>query len=202
MNVSRLAHGVSWLLHPFLVPLYFLVILLTCTAFVNYPWSVKFYFLWVVVLYTMLIPVLALVVLRKMGYVSDYKIDERHERILPLLIGAVCYVLCAITIAKIPAALIIRKFMIAAAACELTCLAVSLRWKISLHLTGMGAFVALLALLNVVDASNLIAPLCVAVLGAGMLATARLYLGCHTPTQILAGFFNGFITATFVTLFF
>ena len=36
--------------------------------------------------------------------ISDFKIDNRRERLLPLLVGAVCYVLCAITIAKIPSA--------------------------------------------------------------------------------------------------
>mgnify|MGYP006896734914 FL=1 len=64
--------------------------------------------------------------------------DDRRERLLPLLIGAVCYVLCALTLSKIPSAIFLRKFMVAAACCELLCFVVSLRWKISLHLTGMG----------------------------------------------------------------
>ncbi len=201
MNPEKLAHGISWVFHPFLLPLYFLLVLLTCTVFSLYPWSVKFYFLWVVVLYTMLIPVLALVVLRKAGMLSDYRIDIRRERIIPLLVGTVCYILCAITIARIPSALVFRKFMIAAAVCELVSLVVSTRWKISLHMTGMGAFIALLSLLNIVDMANLLWPLVVAVLAAGMLASARLYLGCHTPVQIMAGFCSGFVVSAFVILF-
>ncbi|MFR6634381.1 MAG: hypothetical protein ACLUQ6_05105 [Alistipes onderdonkii] len=47
--------------------------------------------------------------------------------------------LCAITIAKIPSAIFLRKFMIAAACCEVLCFVVSFYWKISLHLTAMGA---------------------------------------------------------------
>ena len=79
------------------------------------------------------IPLLWLGVLRSLGRISDYRIDDRRERFLPLLVGAVCYVLCAITIAKIPSAIFLRKFMVAAACCEVLCLVVSFYWKISLH---------------------------------------------------------------------
>ena len=201
MDYTRIAHGISWVLHPFLLPSYFLALLLTFTAFSAFPWSVKLYFVWVVVLYTIVIPVFSMFLLRKFGFLTDYKIDIRQERIIPLLVGAVCYIMCAITVAQIPSAAVVRKFMMAAAACELVCLVVSLKWKISLHLTGMGAMVALVALLNIVDLANLIIPLALAVFGAGLLASARLYLGCHKPAQIIAGFLCGVVVSLLTVLF-
>lgn len=125
---KKLSNGISWVLHPFLLPLYLIVVLLTLTVFAHYPANVKFYLLWVVVLYAMIIPLLALGVLRSLGRISDFKVDNRRERLLPLLVGAVCYVLCAITIAKIPSAIFLRKFMIAAACCEVLCFVVSFYW--------------------------------------------------------------------------
>ena len=153
MNYKKIATGISWVLHPFLLPVYLMAVLLTMTAFSHYPPNVKFYLLWVVALYAIVIPLLSLGVLRSLGRISDYRIDDRRERFLPLLVGAVCYVLCAITIAKIPSAIFLRKFMVAAACCEVLCLVVSFYWKISLHLTGMGAVVALLVVMNVVGAT-------------------------------------------------
>ena len=123
------------------------------------------------------------------------------ERLLPLLVGAVCYVLCAITIAKIPSAIFLRKFMIAAACCEVMCLAVSLYWKISLHLTAMGAVVALLVVMNIAGVGDMMVPLMIAILCAGALASARLYLGCHNGQQVLAGFCGGFAVAALAVLF-
>ena len=201
MNYTKLSTGISWVLHPFLLPLYMMAVMLTMTTFAHYPSGVKFYLLWVVALYAIIIPVLALGVLRSLGCISNYRIDDRRERLLPLLIGAVCYVLCAITIAKVPSAAFLRKFMIAAACCEVLCLVVSLRWKISLHLTGMGAAVALLVVMNVVGVGNMLLPLMVAILCAGTLASARLYLGCHNGKQVLAGFCGGFAVATLAVLF-
>ena len=201
MMYKKLSNGISWVLHPFLLPLYLIVVLLTLTVFAHYPANVKFYLLWVVVLYAVIIPLLALGVLRSLGRISDFKVDNRRERLLPLLVGAVCYVLCAITIAKIPSAIFLRKFMIAAACCEVLCFVVSFYWKISLHLTGMGAVVALLVVMNVVGVGNMLVPLMVAILCAGALASARLYLGCHNGWQVLAGFCGGFAVSVLAVLF-
>lgn len=201
MDYKKLSTGISWGLHPFLLPIYMMAMLLTMTTFAHYPSNVKFYLLWVVVLYAVIIPVLALGVLRSLGRISDYRVDDRRERMLPLLVGALCYILCAITIAKIPSAMFLRKFMVAAACCEILCLVVSLRWKISLHLTGMGAVVALLVMMNVVGVGNMMVPLMAAVLCAGALASARLYLGCHNGWQVLAGFCGGFAVSVLAVLF-
>lgn len=201
IDYTRLAHGISWVLHPFLLPVYMIALLLTATTFALFPANVKFYLLWVILLYAVLIPVLALGVLRSLGRISSYRVDDRHERLLPLLVGAICYLLCAITLAKIPSVVFLRKFMVAAACCEVLCLVVSLRWKISLHLTGMGAVVALLVVMNIAGVGHMLIPLSVAILGAGALASARLYLGCHNGMQVLAGFSGGFLVATLAMLF-
>ncbi len=201
IDYTRLAHGISWVLHPFLLPVYMIVLLLTATTFALFPANMKFYLLWVVLLYAVLIPLLALGVLRSLGRISSYRVDDRRERLLPLLVGAVCYLLCAITLAKIPSVVFLRKFMVAAACCEVLCLVVSLRWKISLHLTGMGATVALLVVMNIVGVGHMLVPLSVAILGAGALASARLYLGCHNGMQVLAGFGGGLLVPAPAPLF-
>lgn len=200
-NYKRLAGALSWVLHPFLQLLYLVLLLLTRTVFAAYPTTVRLYLLGVVVLYTIAIPALALGVLRSLGRLSDFRIDNRNERILPLLIGAVCYLLCALTLGRIESAVFIRKLMVAAACCEVMCLAVSLRWKISLHLTGMGALTAMLVVMNFIGVGNMLVPLLVAILASGTLASARLYLGCHSGTQVFAGFCGGFVVATLAMLF-
>lgn len=199
---ERAAHGILWLLHPFFVPLYMMLVLLfTRTVFSHYAVAVKLYLVWVVVLFTLVLPALSLVVLRSLGKLTDYRIDRRRDRYLPLALGAVFYLLCAMTLAKVPSAFLLRRIMVAAAGCEMLCLLVTLRWKISLHLTGMGAVVALFSLLSIAGVGDLMGPLLVAVVGSGLLASSRLYLGCHNGLQILAGFCGGFAIMTLAILF-
>ncbi len=201
MKYTKLANGISWGLHPFILPIYLLLILFLGTTFELYTTNIKIYLTGVVVLYTIVIPAISLVVLRSMGYISSYKLDQRSERMLPLIIGAVCYILCAITISKIPMAIFIHKFLIAAACCELATLFISQRWKISLHLTGMGALVGLLFVMNLAGVGDLLPLFLISILGAGILATTRLYLGCHNGAQVLAGFACGFLICT-LSMFF
>ena len=196
-----LARFLSWALHPFLLPLYLVAFLLLATPFAYYPAGVKLYLAWVILLYAMIIPVLGLGVLRSLGRISDFRLDRQDERRGPLLIGTLCYVLCALTLAKLPSAVFLRKFMLAAACCEAMCLVVSFYWKISLHLTAMGAAVALLVIMSIVDPGRSLVPLVLALFGAGALASARLCLGCHTGTQVLAGFCGGFCIAAGALLF-
>ena len=37
MNYKKIATGISWVLHPFLLPVYLMAVLLTMTAFSHYP---------------------------------------------------------------------------------------------------------------------------------------------------------------------
>ncbi len=201
-SCKRLARAVSWVLHPFLVPLYLMLVLLfSHTVFAHYPLRIKIYLIWVVVLFTMILPLLSLVVLRSLGKLTDYRVSRRSDRYLPLMLGVLFYLLCALTIAKIPSAFLLRKMMLAAAGCELFCLLVTLRWKISLHLTGMGAAVALFSLLCIAGVGTLTAPLLLTVVGSGLLASSRLYLGCHDGLQILAGFCGGFAVTALTILY-
>ena len=198
---TRLSRAVSVVLHPLVMPLYVILLLVAGPTQLSYfPASVKFYLLWVTVLYTAVIPLLSVGLLRSVGRISSLAIDDRRERILPLAIGIVCYLLCAATVARIPSAMIVRKFMLAGACCELFCLAVTFYWKISLHLAAQGAAAALLVLLTFGNAGNLTGALAVAVLAAGALASARLWLGCHTIRQVAAGYAGGFIVATLAVL--
>ncbi len=198
---TRLSKALSVVLHPLFVPFYVMLLLVAGPTQLSYfPTSVKFYLLWVTALYTAVIPLLSVGLLRSMGRITSLAIDDRRERILPLVIGIVCYLLCAATVARIPSAMIVRKFMLAGACCELFCLAVTLYWKISLHLATQGAVAAFLILLTFGNAGNLTGALAVAVLCAGALASARLWLGCHTIRQIAAGYAGGFITAALAVL--
>ena len=197
----RLSETLSWVLHPFFQPIYLILLLLTRTIFAAYPATMRLYLVGVVVLYTIAIPALALGVLRSLGRLSDFRIDDRRERLLPLLIGAICYLLCALTLGRFESAVFLRKLMVAAACCEVMCLAVSLRWKISLHLTGMGALTAMIVVMNFIGVGNMLTPLVAVIFASGALASARLYLGCHTPQQVAAGYCGGFVVATLAMLF-
>ena len=197
---TSLARALSMALHPLVLPLYLVAMLFTQTTFSLFPTGVKWYLGGSVLLYGSIVPMLAVLLLYKIGWLKDLHIHHRRDRLLPLLIGAIAYMLCALVIAKVPQAAFLRKFMLAAALCELFCLVLSTEWKVSLHLTAMGAAVALLVVMNSLGLTQLFGWLIGTVLAAGLLASARLYLGYHNPRQVLVGFLGGFLL-THIALF-
>ena len=186
------SRAVSYILHPFMLPVYMLAVLLWGdTVFSLYPPRFKVYLSWVVVLYTLVIPALAIALLKTAGRLQSWSLSSRQDRVLPLVIGTVCYILCAVTVGRIASAEVIRRIMLAAACCEMLCLAVNYFWKISLHMTAAGGCIAVLCVLCVVS-GHLNGVLALAVAASGALASARLYLGKHEPRQTAAGFAAGF----------
>ena len=110
----RLSKAVSVVLHPFLVPLYMVsLLLLAGTVYSLYPLKVKIYLIWVTLLFTTIIPVLVIALLKSYRKIGDADLSDRKERFIPLLAMIACYTLCAVAIARIPSAQMLSRFMFA-----------------------------------------------------------------------------------------
>lgn len=195
------SRALSWALHPLVLPLYLVALLFTQTAFALFPTAIKWYLAKMVILYGTILPMVVIGLLYLVGRLKSFKLQRCNERMLPLFVGMLCYFLCAYAVHTVPQADFLRKFMLAAACCELLCLVVTSEWKISLHLTAMGAAVAMLLVLNTLGLTQLFPWLILTVLATGLLASARLYLGYHNSWQILAGFMGGFVITWIALLF-
>lgn len=72
---------------------------------------------------------------------------------------------------------------------------ISMFWKISAHATGLGGLLSLLVVTGMIFPGNeLFWPVIVAVLVAGLVLSARLYLKAHSAVQVLAGAALGLLT--------
>ncbi len=191
--MKTLARTLSLLLHPLVIPTEVTLLLLYGpTFYALWPPSIKIYLLWIIALFTMVVPAVFVLFLRTSGRLPDLWLSGRRERLLPLFIGMIFALLCILVVRKLPDAVLLRRLLAAIAACEAFCLAVTVRWKISLHLTSMGGVTALLMVMAMAELGRLAVPLYAAVTLSGLLASARLYLGCHNGMQILAGYAAGF----------
>lgn len=199
---TRLSRALSWLLHPFVVPLYVIVFMLLTDGFLSrLPDSVKNYLAWVVVLYAAIVPMLSIAFMRGLGLLKNFGLHSQRSRLLPLLVGAISYLLCAITLSDVAVATVVRKFVLAAACCEVLALIVTPFWKISLHLICMGGVTAMFTLLSVAGAGQHFWALVATILLSGALASARLHLGAHNPSQVAAGYFGGFVVAILAIIY-
>lgn len=200
--LRRVAKIYSYAMHPFVIPIYLMVALLfTQTVYSYYPIKGKIYLLWIVALYSLILPILSIALVKRLGRLYMRHFTRRQFYIVSILICAICYLLCAITFMDMPSLLIFRKMAIAALMCEIFCLATIPFSRISLHLTAIGTAVGILTTLNIVGEIALFWVLLGAILAAGLLASARLYMGRNRPRQLLIEFAAGIAIAIVTMLF-
>lgn len=68
---------------------------------------------------------------------------------------------------------------------------VTLRWKISMYMTAIGALCGFVFILGIKYLGDVINLLPLLILVSGLVASARLYLKRHTPAQVYAGYIYG-----------
>ncbi len=193
---SVTAHVLSDVFSPMLVPSYALVASLTLTPLSLLPTSPKVWAILGVFFITCVVPMLFILMLMRMGKVSDTAITDRRERTAPYCATIVCYVGAALFVRYLHAPYWIQNFYIGAALVAAISLLITHWWKISAHtgaLAGLVAIIFWLAGRGLIMAGGLWW-LCAAVAVLGGVAWARLYLDKHTVLQTLAGAALGFIT--------
>lgn len=162
--------------------------------------SGRSYILGMVLINTIGLPAIAIILLRILGVLKDYSLSTRHDRLIVLAIVALCYGLGAGIIESVPMVFLLKRFMFAATGCAIYAFVLNIFWPVSLHMTAMGGAVGVLFILLYGGYDTILPAFCTAVLLAGALGSARLYLGRSTLAQITAGFLGGLIISVAVLL--
>ena len=190
---DRLSRAISYALHPLIVPtIAALLLLFGPTVMSNLPAEARWFIAAVILLNTLILPAFSLAVMKLFGGLSDLRLQNQRQRMLPMGIVAVCYMLCILSFRQMTVAFLVDRFLIAALCCVVIAFVVNLYWKISLHMTivmnytGLAQFRTVLIVLTVLT---------------GALGSARLQLGSHSLAQVGAGAAAGVaVTAATVLL--
>ncbi len=190
-----LSRTISYVMHPLIVPtIAVLLIMFGNTVMEGMGIRAKWFVTGLVALDTLVIPLILLGMMRSLKIIPDMVISGRAERMMPLMMALVCFGLCAYMLAEVKAAFMVSKFLYASIVGVAAAFAINFFWKISLHMIAAGGLVAMMIMVDIYGLGYFGWPLAVAVLAAGALGSARLYLGSHNPAQVAAGFGLGFVT--------
>ncbi len=179
----------SVLLHPLWMPTLTIVLCFGIDPYMSYGFTREGLLMvyGMVFAMTAVFPLTSVLLLRRTGLVQDMTMPTRQERIPAYLSTLVYYGMCYYllrTWLDNPATLGI---FCGATLGLLLVLLITLRWKISAHMAGIGGLIGALLAVMVVDEREAPVLLCGSFLLAGALGTARLVVSDHTPAQIYAG---------------
>jgi hypothetical protein len=192
---ARVARYISILLHPVWMPAYTLFLIFHLA---NYPrFSVAPAFqsalYGIVLLNTIVIPLFITYMLFQRGWIKTFDMEEREERFVPYLANALCLLFSYFLLKKLQAPHIFSQMMLGAFAAVIFAVIINLRWKISIHMIGIGGLAGVLFGMSSLLIVDLKIPIIATLLVAGILGTARLALQAHHPAQIYAGFAIGWL---------
>jgi len=153
---------------------------------------------------TVLIPVLFILLFRLAGWLKSLSMEDPKDRHLPHLMTFCVYILSAFLICgqkDVPA--ILMPMLTGTSVCILLVGLITVFWKISSHMAGIGGFTGFIIGLSLCGSAGfLLLPLMGVLLGSLAVAAARYYLKAHNPAQLLAGFFLGMVSSSVSVCFF
>lgn len=143
--------------------------------------------------YTVVMPLVFVLLARMLGFISDLKMKQRRERVFALTVTAACVLAFSHVLGGWHAPEMMRIFVLATAVTLVEATIMAIFTRVSLHTIGWGGLTALVSYLTFVN-PNLSLLLALTVLISGLVATARLVLNEHTPSQVYLGFIIGYAT--------
>jgi membrane-associated phospholipid phosphatase len=188
-----IAQGISFVFHPLLLPtLAFLLLMNSGFYFALLSFEAKKMILLVVFLSTFLLPVISITL---MGLNTHFKpdLDKSSDRVVPMLSTAIFYYVGYYVLGRLNVYPIYKVFLISSILIIVALMMVSVRWKISAHMAGIGGLIGAFIALSFRLGLNSSFALAVLIGIAGLIGSSRLVLGKHTPAQVYAGFLTGFL---------
>jgi hypothetical protein len=191
----KTANIISHLFHPLLMATYGCLIVffgLTDTIyFIFTPFKLKLVLTFTIFSFTFLLPVLNLLILYKLGYVSSLMVEHRRERTFPLLMTSLCYFGLFYMIYDFNIWPAIKLFILGGGLCIFFAAIVTLWWQISAHMIGIGGLIGALFAICYFMQMPILMAICACLIIAGCIGFARLKLNAHTPAQVYVGFIFG-----------
>ncbi|RHL04189.1 MULTISPECIES: hypothetical protein [Bacteroides] len=197
-TLIRTARVISAIFTPFSIPFLAFLILFLFSYLRIMPIQYKLIVLGVVYCFTILMPTLTIFLFRKINGFSPEDLGERKRRFMPFLLTITSYVFCLVMMHRLNIPWYMTGIILAALIMMVICIVVNLKWKLSEHMAGVGAIVGGLVSFSALFGYNPVWWLCLFILIAGVLGTARIILQHHTLGEVLVGFAVGLVCSLLV----
>jgi hypothetical protein len=206
------AHFFSIVFHPLFIVTYMSLVLL---------WTNPFAFGWrhvaeagtlliIIVMTTVTLPAIAVLMMKMLGWVSSFSLEDQHERIGPYIVGGIMYLSLYLHLTRAETFPVSLRVAVLGTLMGLwACFFINNFTKVSVHAAGMGGLVAMVALtklffgynqahIGLIGGANLVIPIDTLLYGsilmAGAVCTSRLILKAHVIKEVYFGFIVGLVS--------
>jgi membrane-associated phospholipid phosphatase len=196
------ARIISAIFNPFYLALVGLVLVFTFSYLNMLPLVFRLQVLALVFFFTILMPTVFIRLYRYSNGWTLLELGRKHRRIVPYVISIVCYLACYWLIDRVNIFHIVATILMSALLIQIVCAFINIGWKISTHTAAIGGVAGSLIAFAEKFSFNPVWWLCLVLILAGVLGSARMILRQHSLSQVLVGFTVGCICAFIGVTFF
>ncbi|WP_240642157.1 hypothetical protein [Nonlabens xiamenensis] len=147
---------------------------------------------YLILILTIAIPLLIYTMLKIIGAVKSIHLQSTRERITPLIVYAILILILLRSGFKDGLHLQLYCFYLGIFVATLVSLLLTLlKYKISLHMLGMGGAFGFLITLSLMQGIPLLSIMALTAIACGLTATSRLYMKAHVGHELVFGLFLG-----------
>lgn len=192
-----IAKVISIILHPLFMPAYGILILFYISGtFLTYlPGLVKRIVFIIIIVNTIILPLSVVPFFISQKIIKSIHMETTRERIIPLTMNSIFFYLGFYLLNKLQVPDLIKMYVFASFSVVVVTLLISLKWKISIHMIGIGGLTGAIISISWHLGVDMKAIWMGLMLFGGLIGFARLELNKHTPAQVYSGFFTGLIVA-------
>lgn len=188
------AQIISTLFTPFYMPTVAFVVILMFSYLSQLSFAQKFYMVFMVYLFTMLLPRTIIYFYRKHNGWSRKQLSVRARRYVPYAISIFCYTLLLAIMRTLHLPHFTVPVVASALILQITCAIVNNWIKVSVHAAASGGVIGMLFAFSIVFDFNAIWWIALCILLCGCVCSARMVLRQHTYSELLTGVIIGFIS--------
>jgi hypothetical protein len=212
------ARILSYIGHPLLMLTYTLLVMLYANPYsfgAHTPGDRKAMVFFISVFFcTFLLPAIGVLMMKFLGFIQSFEMEDKQERIGPYILTGVFYLWLYKNLMTAGADLY-ASFTLGAVLGLFVAFFINIFTKISAHTTGAGGLVVMILILTFEWSGasitlpfwggnlqlTLLAVLALVIVFAGLIGSARLRLGAHTPQQLWGGYLVGAATMWVASFF-
>jgi hypothetical protein len=198
----KLSKFISFAFHPILMPTYAILLLFAFSPLFSEFMSIKqkTQIIKLAVVFTFLLPIFSMIILKKFKIVSSFYMENQKERRWPLLFALGWFYLLLRLLETLHIHYIIVTLMLGAMLILLISAIISNFWKISLHMLGIGGVLGAFLAIHTLFGGNIFLIITL-LFCAGLVGFARVNENAHSLKQVYLGFVVG-VGAEFLIFYF
>jgi hypothetical protein len=198
--LNRVAQSISFIFHPFFIPLYSFACLLFAPFWFNafLILKSKLILLALIFSFTAIFPLINILFFHYIKIIVDVQLKSAKDRPLPFVIILIFYAALFYVLSEFQLAAVYKWVILGAGLAIFILFLINFFTKISAHLAAIGGLVGLFISLSWHYQMNFLKLICALIFISGLLAWSRLQLKAHSQFQLYLGFFIGCFTMILV----